>query len=471
MPDEEIDKLVRDAASQHHPPYDDTAWGKMEVLLDKHLPQKKDRRRPVIFLLSFLVLGGAAYWGIQQAKHNSDRSNTITNTAPVAANTSTNNTSSLPGAPADNAANGNSTATTSGNTSIVSQQPANTSQVDQSATGTNPKTGGAQSNRLNKEPQTVNAGGDANAFTYPGSKKYRNQKGRTAIKVKQPGAANDDDNTTALKTVREKNDVAVSNTDIAADAPATKTNGDETVVAKTDVPVSKTAVADNKTEVKPAAEKTPAAKPSAAKQKTSSSFADKFAITVSAGADLSYIELNQPGKIKPVVGAGVAYAVGKHIRIGTGLYVAKKVYTASPYQYKFSGYVNPSLKQIGADCKVFEIPLSVYYSFKQSKNHSWLAGVSLSSLLMKRETYDYQYETPSGQTYSYDKTVTNENKHYFSVLTLSGGYQYKLSNRIAFIAEPYLKVPLSGIGLGKIKLNSTGMILTAAIRPFSKKKK
>ena len=67
--------------------------------------------------------------------------------------------------------------------------------------------------------------------------------------------------------------------------------------------------------------------------------------------------------------------------------------------------------------------------------------------------------------------MTNENKHYFSVVTLSGGYQYKLNNRFSFIAEPYVKIPLSGIGLGKIKLNSTGILVTAAIKPFAKKRK
>ena len=90
---------------------------------------------------------------------------------------------------------------------------------------------------------------------------------------------------------------------------------------------------------------------------------------------------------------------------------------------------------------------------------------------MKKESYDYLYQTPTGQTYNYEKTVSNENKHYFSVLTLSGGYQYKLSSRFSFIAEPYIKIPLSGIGLGKIKLNSTGVLVTAVIKPFAKNKK
>src|SRR5882757_9546083 len=61
MQDEDLDKIIREAASQHHPPYDNTAWDKMEQLLDKHLPQKKDRKSPYFLLLAFLLAGGLFY--------------------------------------------------------------------------------------------------------------------------------------------------------------------------------------------------------------------------------------------------------------------------------------------------------------------------------------------------------------------------------------------------------------------------
>ena len=59
MWDEEINmKIIKDAADQYHPAYDDTAWAKMEQLLDVHLPRKKDRRRIIYFLpLVFLLAG------------------------------------------------------------------------------------------------------------------------------------------------------------------------------------------------------------------------------------------------------------------------------------------------------------------------------------------------------------------------------------------------------------------------------
>src|SRR5258705_7399741 len=56
-----MDKKIKAAADSHFPAYDDKAWEKMEVLLDKHLPQQKDDRRRIFFLLFlflFLLIGG-----------------------------------------------------------------------------------------------------------------------------------------------------------------------------------------------------------------------------------------------------------------------------------------------------------------------------------------------------------------------------------------------------------------------------
>ena len=38
---EEFDKKIKEAAEHHHPAYDEQAWGKMNKLLDKHMPQKE----------------------------------------------------------------------------------------------------------------------------------------------------------------------------------------------------------------------------------------------------------------------------------------------------------------------------------------------------------------------------------------------------------------------------------------------
>ncbi|MEI9808878.1 MAG: hypothetical protein WDO16_13995 [Bacteroidota bacterium] len=81
MQSEDFDSKVRQAAEQHHPNYDEKAWSKMETLLDKHLPPKKDRRRRIIFFLfTFLLLVGGAWLFIdkpwQQDRLLSNKTNT-----------------------------------------------------------------------------------------------------------------------------------------------------------------------------------------------------------------------------------------------------------------------------------------------------------------------------------------------------------------------------------------------------------
>jgi hypothetical protein len=88
---------------------------------------------------------------------------------------------------------------------------------------------------------------------------------------------------------------------------------------------------------------------------------------------------------------------------------------------------------------------------------------------MKKETYGYHYENSWGQSQYYKRTYKNENTHLFSIINFSGGYQYHFTDRFSIMAEPYIKIPASGIGVGKVKLNSTGVLFTVGFKPFLKK--
>jgi hypothetical protein len=459
MPDEEIDKIIRDAASQHHPPYDDKAWGKMEILLDKHLPHKKDRKKPVLFLLLFLLLGTALFFAAKNysTKNNAGIAQEPGNNQPVAAEK---NTAII------DAENNDQISTSDQNTAgaiAVPQTPATiiTTPVDKTIAAT----------KVNIS--STNAAGEKWSGR---NKKPGRNKGSFAVTVKKPAAVLDDiAANNQVKDEKPDADMLTTGTKNPALVNAGSnintndiiTDGQSAATVKTNDSVAVTRATLQKDKADSSTTNTASAKPP---RKGNKKFVSNFAITVSAGADLSFIDVNNPGKLKPVYGAGLSYALGKHFTVSSGLYIAKKIYTAQPNQYKFTGYVNPYLTEIDANCKVYEIPLTVYYNFAQVKKHRWLAGAGLSSFLMKTETYDYQYKTPTGQSYNYIRTVSNENEHFFSVLTLSGGYQYKITNRIALTAEPYIKLPLGGVGSGKVKLNSTGILLTTSVKPFIRRK-
>jgi hypothetical protein len=120
---------------------------------------------------------------------------------------------------------------------------------------------------------------------------------------------------------------------------------------------------------------------------------------------------------------------------------------------------------------VYEIPVNITYNFAAGNKHNWFAGIGLSSYLMKKEIYNYDYKYGSSpMTYHKEYVVNNDNKHWFSVLTLSGGYEYKINKTVSFSGAPYIKLPLGGVGFGKVKLSSAGILFTATIKPFAQKK-
>lgn len=457
MQDEEIDKLITDAANQHHPPYDDTAWGKMEDLLNQHLPQKKDKRRYVLLLLLFLLLGSAITVAILQPWKNktatTDNNSSIakTDAVPLTTGATDNTVNVTPPQLPGNAVN----------TGTQVDQPNNITAVtgnDINATKSKVVTPASKVDTQNNTDKTVAVN---KSIVYK-------SKGKVRVKIKNAAA---EDDIAVIETVNpdELNKMIVGKTDVAA---TPSLNNADTTQQQTAAPKQDDITATKVTEVKKDSTKNNTATAAKTKKKTDKSFRNNFAITLSAGADLSYVELSNTGKWQFAYGGGLTYSLTKHLRVGAGLYVAKKVYTASPYQYKFPGGASyPNLKSVNADCNVYEIPLTLAYNFNSVKKHSWFTAGSISSLLMKKEYYNYYYQTPSGVSYSYAKTINNENEHYFSVLTLSGGYQYNVTNKVSFLAEPYLKLPLSGIGAGKIKLNSTGLLFTAVIKPFAKAKK
>ncbi len=531
MLDEEMDHIIRDAAENHYPPYNDKAWEKMEKKLDKHLPQKKDRRKFIFFLLLFVLLGGATVFTVTQFSGSKTPAgkNVVANnieenrsTVPVLQkNESGNNDAVTNSAPENESITTKGTTTpvtsTTGTqdpgktTSAVTSTPEkrNTRKTTTDVTIPGVTEPGKTVSAVTTTPQKKNSGKTVSVTTtdnevpvtqenivsttkekpVKNKRSNLNSKGKSKINIVAAVPSEDvvkNDGTKGQSNPQGPVDKAVKkNTDgkfnVTVTAPETGNNENETITTVvSEKPVDVISKNEEKKEtvidVKDVEDKKP--KDSAVTAKTTLTPPDKkkpkkniagnFGLTFTAGPDLSFIELNKIGKATLTYGAGLSYDFGKRLTVRTGFYVSKKIYTATPSQY--NGVTYPNLTGVEADCNVYEIPLSLSYNFWQRKNHNWFGSAGLSSFLMKTEKYNYLYKSSYGQTYNYKRTVSNENKHYFAVLTLSGGYRYQFNKRVSLQAEPYVKLPLSGIGLGKIKLNSSGILLTLTVKPFARGK-
>lgn len=489
-----MDHIIKDAVDKHHPAYNDKAWEKMEKKLDKHLPQKNDRRRYLFFLLLFLLLGGGAFFGINYFGDNKIRGN-----REIAENKKTEQAraeSKKDEQPAtqsvtQNAIPGDNSIENSSQENKVHpvdediKNPTAENVADKTTGSTIKNTGNndislPETKNNNKAENTgknkrsvVKGKGKTNTriiAANPSEELAKDENEKIKNNIPKNGKADQQKNVVITAAEQEKNE----GENTASVTPALKKDTAIKVEEKTEPVKVKEDKKENEVKEKEVVvtENKPSSSPD--KKKSKKNIAGNFGITLSAGPDMSFIELNKPGKATLIYGAGLSYNFKKRIIIRAGFYASKKIYSATPDQYTFQpGYTYPYLYDVDAVCKVYEIPVSLSYNFWQRKKHNWFGNVGLSSFLMKTEDYDYNYKVPyygQGYTYyTYKSAIKDKNKHYFAVLTLSAGYQYNLSKRVSLQAEPYVKLPLAGVGEGKVKLKSAGVLFTATVRPFAKK--
>jgi hypothetical protein len=438
---EDFDSKVRQAAEQHHPNYDEKAWAKMEKLLNRYLPQKDNRRRIIFFLLLFLFLGGGVWMLISKPWQQSNRTLTTNTTRQLSPANEQAKKATTESSFTDKKQNAEPTAESPGNPSenLVAQNNKKDKEIVMQKQDRTKSIMTAK--RLHDDSYNI-------ILATPGIDSRKDQ----------PGKAMNDDK------IKSNNS---SDRNVAA-SPADNNDAKKNDPARTQVELTKQADQDKAIAKDEATEQPKAVDQKDAVTKSHNKKRNTFFFSFSAAPDVSAVELNKPGKVKLLTGAGFGYTIKDRWTISTGFYTARKIYTASKEEYKPSSPIMNYnyLDKIDADCKVYEIPLDIAYDFDRSERHNLFASVGLSSYIMKKETYNSLYKWPNGQTASYSRTINNENKHYFSVLNLSAGYQYKINKTFSIGAEPYLKLPLSGLGYGKIKLNSTGVLFSVSVKPF-----
>lgn len=474
---EDFDNRIKDAADNHHPTYDEKAWDKMEALLDKHMPQQEKKRRRFFFfwLFALLLLGsGAAWLFIDKPWKKEEPATAVASTGPEK---NTNGTVT-PGSTASTATE-NETATTpvkdaTTNTNTNAEGNSVTTTTDTDKKVVEPAGAGSLSEKKRVvQPARIGLNNEAEQVITTSSsgigKKKKTTKA-TPTDDKAIVSANDPDKIADQVTMQKKETPSTNKTAEPVTAVTESKSVNNTIEP---VAVSE----EKKQEVnKPAEEKITApvvpennlVKEEAKKKKRTNS----FFLSLSAGPDVSAVGTSKIGKTRLLTGAGLGYTFNNRLTVRTGFYMTDKIYTAAPKDYKPKVPVPGAqyLTKIGADCKVYEIPLSLTYNFSRSAKQGIFAGAAVSSLFMKKETYQYVYDYPGQPTYTYTKSYSNENKHFFSILTLSAGYQRKLTNFLSVAAEPYLKLPLTGVGHGKVKLSGGGVQFSFLVSPFAKAK-
>nr|MBA2248642.1 outer membrane beta-barrel protein [Chitinophagaceae bacterium] len=385
--EEDMNKEIREAADHYQPVHNDAAWAKMEAMLDEHLPQKKRHRKIFYFLpLMVLLCGGILYFVynnkispiLQVPKTVSDKNKDQNNSTPPVENIPVAN---APGKQASADVNLLTTSTTT-----KELKP-------------------AVANKTNASEQHTTSGKEINNDHSKSQKDIPGVSLVNTIAEKKPAAISPGINATI------SND-PVKTTPILQQQPAKEIIASTTTEKNTTVAKSN----DAKTIAKE-------------DHKRNKKFISNFGINLGVGPEVSWVQSNSAGKVTANYGAGIQYAISQKFTLRTGLYISKKIYSVGADDYHATPGTPGNyyfLQTVNANCKVYEVPVLVNYNFGKAGKHNWFASAGLSSYFMKKESYEYFYKTPYGVTDKKSWTITNQNKHYFSVLDLSAGYEYHI---------------------------------------------
>lgn len=416
---EQFENIIRKKLQEAEPSFDPAAWDQMKKKLDD-----ADRRRPFFWwwaggLLLIVGLGGWWWFGTQRANVNEQTK------SPIAAVTDANtppageNVNNIPpsantgaGAPGVNNPAGKNDHTTKG--PLSKNTPAGGATLY-------PNSGKVVDNPVQTAPSSVtgnNTQVPANVHNQPTSSSPVTENAQT------PAATPENVNNPATASP------------LPAVVPATPANVDNPAQKTTD----SAATGQDQKEKRPAK-----------KQKRG------FDGGLFLGPDLNVTPAFEGLPIGATGGLIIRYHVNNRWYLSTGVGYAKKLYGATPAEY--STTYPPNFYAIDADCDVIDIPLNVSYTFAQGKTSSWSAMVGASSYLMVKEKYEYYY--PNDIKYS--RQYNNQNQHYFSVINLGVTWEKQTKSRLSWGLQPYVKIPLSGVGQGKVRVYSAGVTVQAIL--------
>jgi cytoskeletal protein RodZ len=188
---------------------------------------------------------------------------------------------------------------------------------------------------------------------------------------------------------------------------------------------------------------------------------------VMAGPDLSFISksemMKNPSLLLSIM---LEYRFSKRFSVQAGVAKSSKLYNATGAQYEwpdawYSQKARPT--EIDANCKVLDIPINLRFDISQRPQSRWFATSGISSYRMLNEKYNYTYP-PQTWGIKWPSWEGSTGNYWFGVLNMSMGFERQIGRNLSIQAEPYLKLPLAGVGLGKIKLNTSGIFISARYR-------
>lgn len=177
---------------------------------------------------------------------------------------------------------------------------------------------------------------------------------------------------------------------------------------------------------------------------------------VTAGLELASVGGDDFQDFNWKIGMQAAYRYGHKYSIGLGVNYLHKAYLAE--RGEFEPPLDWPSEPLSTDgvCDMLELPLLLGYYFRGHRQSGAYVKAGLTSYYMLREAYTYRFD-PSAPYPVREWSTDDGSRHWLGILQLSPAYQWSKGRRQFWQVEPFLQVPLTGVGVGQVKLWSAGL--------------
>ena len=186
----------------------------------------------------------------------------------------------------------------------------------------------------------------------------------------------------------------------------------------------------------------------------------RFYIGAVAGADATTVRYQRVNRLSNDFGFLLGYNFAKGFSIETGLFSTRKYYFSEGEYFSTSRITlppNTKITAVDGNCRMLELPLTLRYTFGAIGSRASVAA-GLTSYFMKEENYEYTYfYMNSGTSHDVYKSYSTPSTHLAAALNLSAGYTLPAGKFADIRVEPYVRLPLKGVGTGSLPFTSGGL--------------
>jgi len=183
-------------------------------------------------------------------------------------------------------------------------------------------------------------------------------------------------------------------------------------------------------------------------------------IGVFGAPDFSMVRFQSMKGVGTTFGLILGYSFNDRWAVETGLYLDRKRYYTEGEYFNTDKVLMPpgysKLLNVDGTCDMWEIPVNVRYNFNTSQRIKWFATAGLSTYLMTSENYTYLVQNNWNTEENY-WNIHKPSQYWFSIVNLSAGFERRIGKIGNLRLEPYVRIPLSGIGTGSLPIVSAGL--------------